>query len=68
MFNGRLTLRMDSKTVEILNSLNTELKFSKSEIVRKALRVFKKLSEFEKDHGAIRFFSEQEKELYVLLT
>lgn len=68
MFDKSLTMRLDNHTEEILRELTSDLNFSKAEVIRKSLRTFKLLCEFQKKHGTLRLVTPKGKELFILLT
>ena len=53
MFDRTLTMRIDEATDDVLKRLVKDFNSSKAEIVRKALRVLKKLSDVQANHGEI---------------
>jgi hypothetical protein len=53
MFDRTLTMRIDKATDDVLKRLTKDFNSSKAEIVRKALRILKKLSDIQANHGEI---------------
>jgi hypothetical protein len=53
MFDRTLTMRIDKATEDVLKRLIKDFNSSKAEIVRKALRILKKLSDIQVNHGEI---------------
>ena len=68
MFDRNLTMRIDDSTNEILKILVNDLNFSKAEVVRKSLRTFNQLREFQKKYGELKIITSKGEQLLVLIS
>lgn len=68
MFDRNLTMRIDDSTNEILKILVNDLNFSKAEVVRKSLRTFNQLREFQKKYGELKIITSKGEQLLILIS
>lgn len=67
MFDRNLTMRIDENTSTILNVLINDMSYSKSEVIRRSLRLLKELNELKKKFGEISVRTEAGEKVLVLL-
>lgn len=64
--NAFVSIRLDLNDYEILNNLTITLNMDKSEVIRKAIKLFQELIRIENKYGRLIFGTNNEKELILI--
>ena len=68
MFDRNFTMRLDKNTDALLKVLIKDLNFSKSQVIRRSLRLLKELYDIRNQSGEILVRTEEGEKILVLLS